>query len=286
MPGEKTCFVIMPITTPPEMIARYADDSEHFRHVLEHLFVPAIQQAGYRPILPIAEGSELIHAEIVRKLEEADLVLCDMSTMNANVFFELGIRTALDKSVCLVRDRFLDRVPFDTTLINHHMYDWTLSPWILPREVAAVASHLSKSTTSSGRNPLWTYFGLTTRSHLVGTEQSQEDKLSLIVDLLRQSPRAFREPRPIPAAEAVAEPSLILDGALTSLIDEIKRVSSAYKIGTFQYQIVEPGALALFFKTEPSSPLRRDLYDIGRRHRFRLEIHGGGYIYRASEDAS
>lgn len=37
-------------------------------------------------------------------VEEADMVLCDMSRLNANVFFELGIRTALDRPAALVKD--------------------------------------------------------------------------------------------------------------------------------------------------------------------------------------
>lgn len=84
----------MPITTPPELLAIYANDRDHFPHVLKHLFAPAIEKAQYEVIPPAAKGSDLIHAEIIKHLETADLVLCDMSTLNPNVFFELGIRTA------------------------------------------------------------------------------------------------------------------------------------------------------------------------------------------------
>ena len=43
-------------------------------------------------------GADLIHAQIVKNLQFADVVLCDVSTHNPNVFFELGIRTALNRS--------------------------------------------------------------------------------------------------------------------------------------------------------------------------------------------
>ena len=46
---------------------------------------------------PTASGSDLIHAKIIKNLETADLVLCDMSALNPNVFFEFGMRTALNK---------------------------------------------------------------------------------------------------------------------------------------------------------------------------------------------
>jgi hypothetical protein len=95
----RECFIISPISTPDELAGRYGDDKDHFRHVIEELMMPAAEMAGYVPRSPIARGSDLIHAEIVRQLETADVVLCDISTLNANVFFELGIRTAIDKPV-------------------------------------------------------------------------------------------------------------------------------------------------------------------------------------------
>src|SRR6266566_3832256 len=98
---RKTCFVAMPVTTPTS----YADDlrdPDHFGHVLEHLFTPALEQAGYTAIPPKMLGAALIHAEIIRHLEQADLVFADLSNHNPNVFFELGIRTSLDRPVVLV----------------------------------------------------------------------------------------------------------------------------------------------------------------------------------------
>jgi hypothetical protein len=76
--GHKTCFVAMPVTTPPS----YADDlrdSDHFNHVLKYLFTPALVQAGYTVIPPKMLGAALIHAEIIRHLEQADLILADLS---------------------------------------------------------------------------------------------------------------------------------------------------------------------------------------------------------------
>ena len=97
-----SCFIAMPIGTPDS--SQYQGDRDHFKHVLEHLFVPAIEMAGMNPVRPVVKGSDLIHAEIIKQLETAELVLCDISTLNANVFFELGIRTALNRPVCIIRD--------------------------------------------------------------------------------------------------------------------------------------------------------------------------------------
>src|SRR5689334_12794124 len=110
----KTCFVAMPISVPKSIGGKYEDN--HFIHVYNHLFAPAISELGYEPIGPASKGSEIIQADIVRNLHAAALVLCDLSTLNANVFFEFGIGTALDKPVCLVADSATPEFPFDTAI--------------------------------------------------------------------------------------------------------------------------------------------------------------------------
>ena len=94
---KPSCFIIMPITVPESMAEIYRDGADHFKHVLDTLFIPAVEQAGFKAVKPTAKGDELIHGRIVKRLETAELVLCDMSTLNPNVFFEFGIRTSLNK---------------------------------------------------------------------------------------------------------------------------------------------------------------------------------------------
>jgi hypothetical protein len=129
--------------------------------VLNYLFIPAVQQAGFNPIPPKRKGSENIQAEIIRHLEHADMVLCDISCYNPNVFFELGCRTALNKPVCYVKDTLTLSIPFDSGTISHHTYNGKLSPWIIEKEIPTLKDHLLESQKSSkGENSLWKYFGL------------------------------------------------------------------------------------------------------------------------------
>jgi len=161
MPEEKTCFIIMPITTPESVINSYRDKADHFKHVLDCLFKPAFQKAGYKPIPPIAKGADLIHADIIKNLEASDIVLCDMSSLNPNVFFEFGIRTSLNKPVCVVKDELTKKVPFDTGIINHHEYQSSLEPWELEPEIRKLSDHIIASDKrSQNQNTLWKYFGL------------------------------------------------------------------------------------------------------------------------------
>jgi hypothetical protein len=164
MPGKK-CFIIMPVSTPSELISVYKEDSDHFIHVMEHLFIPAIKKAGFDPILPITEGSDIIHGHIISNLESSDLVLCDMSTNNPNAFFEFGIRTALNKPICVVKDHFVEKVPFDVVPINYHVYSSDLSPWKVENEVDKLAKHIKNSFSENDNcNPLWKYFGTKAQS--------------------------------------------------------------------------------------------------------------------------
>jgi hypothetical protein len=175
------CFIIMPITTPESFVPLYSGDKLHFHHVLEHLFIPALEKNKFNPIRPIAEGSDVIHAEIIKNLEKADLVFCDASCLNPNVFYELGIRTALDKPVCIVKDEVTQKIPFDTTIINHHTYESALRPWTLQKQIDDLATHIKKSVErSAGKNTLWKYFGLSTRATLPQGKESIDDKVELL----------------------------------------------------------------------------------------------------------
>ena len=179
---KKTCFIIMPITTPETLLDRYDNDEDHFIHVLEHLHMPAVEAAGYEPIPPNAQGSDLIHAEIIKNLESADMVLCDISTLNPNVFFELGIRTSLNKPVCYVKDEHTKKIPFDTGILNHKEYHSTIRPWDLKVDLPMIMEHLKVSyERSKDENSLWRHFGIRAGAkpyeRATGTEGKIDDLL-------------------------------------------------------------------------------------------------------------
>jgi hypothetical protein len=197
--GErKKCFVAMPITTP----TLYEDlrDPDHFGHVLEHLFAPALVRAGYEVIPPKALGATLIHAEIIKHLEQADLVLADLSSHNANVFFELGLRTSLDRPVVLVKDKRTTAIPFDLGTINVLTYEESLTPWTLEEEVKRLAEHVGSVPVDGGSgNAMWRYFGLTKRGG-PAEAGSLEEKVNLLlaeVTKLRLAPPIARQGDPI-----------------------------------------------------------------------------------------
>ena len=99
--GEnKDCFVIMPIAD--------CDGYEkgHFAHVYDDIIKPAIDKTEFNAIrADEVKETNFIHLDILKKLIDAPIAVCDLSTRNPNVLFELGIRQAFDKPVVLIQEK-------------------------------------------------------------------------------------------------------------------------------------------------------------------------------------
>lgn len=96
---KPVCFVIMPISDHPDY------EPGHFKRVFEDIFEPACNKAGFRAVRADQVGqTNLIHLDVLQKLIASPMVLCDLSSRNPNVLFELGLRQAFDKPVVLVRE--------------------------------------------------------------------------------------------------------------------------------------------------------------------------------------
>lgn len=110
------CFIIMPI-------ADHADYKQgHFKRVYEDIFKPACISAGYRPVrADDTKQANLIQLDILQKLLESPMAICDLSTRNPNVLFELGLRQAFDKPTILVQEEGTPRI-FDINLFRYVEY--------------------------------------------------------------------------------------------------------------------------------------------------------------------
>lgn len=112
----KTCFVIMPISDQPQYPAG------HFDKIYEQIIVPAVQKTGFEPIR--ADNDQIcdsIMQKILKNLAECDMAICDLSSRNPNVMYELGIRQAYGKKVVLIQDDVTDKI-FDVAGINTVFY--------------------------------------------------------------------------------------------------------------------------------------------------------------------
>lgn len=207
--GKLTCFIAMPVTTSDEH-AKIYDDPEHWAHVQDHVFVPAVEAAGFTPVLPVSQGSSLIHADIVRNLMTSDMALVDLSSHNPNVFFELGVRTAANRPIAVVRD---DRtsIPFDMSGVNMSRYKSRLNPWETDSEIENIRAHLlSAVETCNGSNPMWERFGLEFKAEQPSTDESSGDaKLDLMFEQFNELRRELQAPDRSPSVLANPRASIV-----------------------------------------------------------------------------
>ncbi|KCY22663.1 hypothetical protein J596_0311 [Acinetobacter baumannii 21072] len=115
-PENNDCFIIMPI-------ADHSDYKQgHFKRVYEDIIKPACLAAGYRAIRAddVAQ-TNLIHLDILQKLLESPMAICDLSTRNPNVLFELGLRQAFDKPTILIQEVGTPQI-FDINLFRYTQY--------------------------------------------------------------------------------------------------------------------------------------------------------------------
>lgn len=114
--GEQ-CFVMMPFTTPENY-----NDENHFTKIYEQIFIPAIQKAGYEPYrVDQNKICDSIIGKIFDAVRECPMAICDLSSRNPNVLYELGLRQAYNQPVVLVQDDVTERI-FDVSGISTVMY--------------------------------------------------------------------------------------------------------------------------------------------------------------------
>lgn len=116
----KSCFIIMPISD--------SDDYEtgHFKRVYEHIIKPACKASGYEAVRAddVAQSNYII-IDILRKILDSDLVICDISNQNPNVLYELGIRQAFNLPTVIIKDLKTQNI-FDIQGLRYTEYNHTL----------------------------------------------------------------------------------------------------------------------------------------------------------------
>lgn len=121
MSHRPTCFVVMGFREKTDPISGKTFDLDKSYRIL---IKPAVEAAGATCI----RADEIVHAEVIdvpmyEQLLEADLVVADLSTLNANAFFELGVRYALRPRATIAIAESGFKNPFDTNHIATLPYE-------------------------------------------------------------------------------------------------------------------------------------------------------------------
>jgi O-acetyl-ADP-ribose deacetylase (regulator of RNase III) len=141
--GRKTCFVIMPfgdkiniagetidairesVATAQPIAAKYIQPIE-----FDRIYTGIIEKAAVQLDLDCTrcdqiKGAGSIHEDMFRHIWEADVAIVDISTLNANVFYELGMRHTLHKKVTVLIQRKGTTAPFNIHGYRVITYDET-----------------------------------------------------------------------------------------------------------------------------------------------------------------
>lgn len=117
--AQLRCGIVMPIAHHPDY------PLNHWNDVLA-IIKEAIEETEFKSSL-VSEALDigLIHERIVNNLYSNEMVVCDVSSKNPNVMFELGLRLAFDKPTIIIKDDKTN-YSFDIGGIEHLTYPSTL----------------------------------------------------------------------------------------------------------------------------------------------------------------
>ena len=114
------CFVLMPFGTKPDPTGGKDID---FNRVYEDGIKPAIMDAGMEPIRADEEKTGgIIHGPMFERLLLCDFAVADLTTANANVFYELGVRHTARPATTVTVFAQQQPIPFDINFLRSLPY--------------------------------------------------------------------------------------------------------------------------------------------------------------------
>jgi hypothetical protein len=134
------CFVLMPFGKKIGMGGQVID----FDAVYEDVIAGAIRDADLEPLRADEEkNGGIIHTAMFERLLLCDYAVADLTTANANVFYELGLRhAARPRSTVLLYAEDGGLLPFDVRMLRALPYK--LSPEGKPADVEAARAALGQ----------------------------------------------------------------------------------------------------------------------------------------------
>jgi predicted nucleotide-binding protein len=114
---NRLCFVIAPIGDLGSEIRQRSED------VLEYFIKPVVESVGYK----VEQSDQIarpgnVSARVVQRVLNADLVIADLTFLNPNVMYELGIRHSFRKPAILISSD-MRYVPFDVSGLRTIIFD-------------------------------------------------------------------------------------------------------------------------------------------------------------------
>lgn len=143
---DKVCGIIMPISGNSN--EGYSEN--HWKKV-RNIIERSARKVGFNPqLVSDADQTSIIQNNIVNNIYYNEIVVCDVSSKNPNVMFELGLRLAFNKPVVIVKDNDTNYT-FDISIIQHLGYPRSLEFHDIERFMNNLADKI-RDTYSDYRN--------------------------------------------------------------------------------------------------------------------------------------
>lgn len=177
--NSNDCFIIMPIAD------QEGYDKGHFNKVYEDLFKVACNKSGFKAVrADEVKQTNLIHLDILQKLIESPMAICDLSNRNPNVLFELGLRQAFDKPTVLVQECETPKI-FDISPLRYTEYRKELKYREVLEDQDSIAEALSstKEATDKGEgiNSIVSLLSLSSPASLKDVSDNDTAKMMQII---------------------------------------------------------------------------------------------------------
>ena len=140
------CFVVMPFGVKPRNDG--TERTYNFDKVYRVIIQRAITNVKMQSLrADETEGSRIIHADMFKDLRDRPVVLVDLSLLNPNVLYELGIRHVMSPTgtVLMANEETVKKLPFDIALsrtisyrYNGEHLDWDEVERVIPQLQAAI----------------------------------------------------------------------------------------------------------------------------------------------------
>lgn len=240
---KKKCFVIMPISD----VDGYPKG--HFNRVYDYIIVPACKQEGYEPIRADATSkSNVIIVDILRNILECDMAICDLSSRNPNVFYELGFRQAFNMKTVLMKDDQTDR-PFDVSTIRSINYESSLRIDLVNKTITELTKALKETNEMSEKEPnsLLKLLSIDNPAKLPDRQKLSLDSsliLQAIQDLSLDMHRSMNQKRIIDGGNARSNEVMLPNGQIVKIGDHIFDNKKNMEIG----EVVDTDSNAIFLR--------------------------------------
>lgn len=185
MVGIDTCFVVMPFGIKPKNDG--TNGTYNFDKVYRVIIQRAIKNASMKPLrADETEGNRIIHADMFKDLRDRPVVLVDLSLLNPNVMYELGIRHVMSPTgtVLMANEETIKKLPFDIALSRTipYKFDGDHLDWDeVERVVPLLQTAIEEAKGGSPDSPIYAFLEDVLSSNAVSGEDifhTDEDRPS------------------------------------------------------------------------------------------------------------